>query len=122
MSSELQKQLIKPGNGHDKPKKGDEVTIEYTGWLYDAAAAANQQRGKQFDSSKNRGDFKTAIGVGRVIKGWDQGVMDMTLGEQSVLTIPGHMAYGDRGFPGLIPANATLIFEVELKGIGNKKA
>lgn len=86
MSSTLHKELIKQGNGHDKPKKGDEVTIEYTGWLYDANAA--QHRGKQwaphgtdqcllavadrlsrFDSSKNRGDFKTAIGVGRVIKG-----------------------------------------------------
>jgi FK506-binding protein 1 len=71
----------------------------------------------RFDSSVGRGDFKTAIGVGRVIAGWDEGVPQMSLGERSVLTIPGKMAYGDRGFPGLIPPNATLIFEVELKGI-----
>jgi len=111
----LQKELIKEGDNTNYPKKGDQVTMEYTGWLYDSSAEKN--RGKQFDSSVGRGDFKTAIGVGRVIAGWDEGVPQMSLGERSVLTIPGKMAYGDRGFPGLIPPNATLIFEVELKGI-----
>jgi len=114
---------LKQGNGVDKPKKGDEVTIEYTGNLYDESkGASNDYRGKQFDSSVGRGDFKTAIGVGKVIKGWDEGVTEMTLGEKSVLTISGDYAYGDRGFPGLIPPNSTLVFVVELKGIGKKMA
>ncbi|MCJ1483156.1 hypothetical protein MMC06_003323, partial [Schaereria dolodes] len=60
--------VLEQGNGTDRPKKGDEVTIEYTGNLYDAAQASNNYRGKQFDSSVGRGDFKTPIGVGRVIK------------------------------------------------------
>jgi len=110
----------KAGNGKDFPKKGDEVTIEYTDWLYDKYAELN--RGNKFDSSKGRGDFKTQIGVGKVIRGWDEGVTQMSLGEKSILTITGDYAYGDRGFPGLIPANSTLIFEVELKGINDKKA
>jgi len=114
------KTQISPGNGADKPHKGDTVSMEYTGWLYDDHAAQN--RGKQFDSSVGRGDFKTAIGVGRVIKGWDEGVVDMSLGEKAVLTITGDYAYGQNGFPGLIPPNATLIFQVELKAINNKRA
>jgi len=117
----VQRKILKDGNGTDKPKKGDTVTIEYTGNLYDAAKEADNYRGKQFDTSKGRGDFKTKIGVGKVIKGWDEGVMDMSLGEKSVLTISGDYAYGDRGFPGLIPPNSTLVFEVELKGINDKK-
>ncbi|KAI4176116.1 MAG: hypothetical protein LQ348_006056, partial [Seirophora lacunosa] len=83
------KKVLKEGNGTDKPKKGDEVTIEYTGNLYDDANADNDYRGKQFDSSVGRGDFKTPIGVGRVIRGWDEGVLDMSLGEKSILTISG---------------------------------
>jgi len=116
----VEKQLITKGNGVDKPKTNDEVTIEYTGWLYDKYA--DNYRGNKFDSSVGRGDFKTHIGVGKVIKGWDEGVKEMTLGEKAVLTISGDYAYGDRGFPGLIPPKATLIFEVELKAIGDKKA
>ncbi|MCJ1387334.1 FK506-binding protein 2B [Xylographa bjoerkii] len=84
------KKVLKKGNEVDMPKQGDEVTIEYTGNLYDQTiGASNDYRGKQFDSSVGRGDFKTAIGVGKVIKGWDVGVMEMTLGEKSVLTISG---------------------------------
>merc|ERR1711939_844636 len=101
MASELQKNLIQPGNNTDYPKAGDKV--------------------KQFDSSVGRGDFQTAIGVGQVIAGWDQGVTQMSLGEKSTLIIPGRMAYGDGGYPGLIPPNATLIFDVHLKGINGKK-
>ncbi|KAK5132442.1 FK506-binding protein 1B [Meristemomyces frigidus] len=116
------KQLV-AGNGVDKPKAGDNITMEYTGNLYDQSAADN--KGKQFDSSVGRGDFKTQIGVGQVIKGWDEGVINvdggMSLGEKATLTITGDYAYGERGFPGLIPANATLIFDVQLKGINNKK-
>nr|POE51756.1 peptidyl-prolyl cis-trans isomerase [Quercus suber] len=118
------KQLISPGNGSDKPKAGDNITMEYTGNLYDPSAPNN--KGQQFDSSVGRGDFKTRIGVGQVIKGWDEGVLTtdggMTLGEKCTLTITGDYAYGDRGFPGLIPPNATLIFDVQLKAINNKTA
>ncbi|KAI5358771.1 putative FKBP-type peptidyl-prolyl cis-trans isomerase domain-containing protein [Septoria linicola] len=111
------KQQISPGDGVTRPKKGDEITMEYTGTL---------ENGKQFDSSVGRGDFKTAIGVGRVIKGWDEGILSvdggMTLGEKAKLTITGDYAYGDRGFPGLIPPNATLIFDVQLKAINGQRA
>jgi FK506-binding protein 1 len=72
---------------------------------------------RRFDSSVGRGDFKTPIGIGRVIPGWDHGVPMMSLQEKARLTIPGHMAYGERGFPGLIPPNSTLVFDVYLKAI-----
>jgi len=110
------------GNQQDKPEKGDEVTIEYTGYLYNASKATNDYRGNQFDSSVGRGDFKTAIGVGKVVRGWDEGVMEISLGEKSTLTISSDYAYGDRGFPDLIPPNSALIFDVHLKGINDKKA
>ncbi|KXT18182.1 hypothetical protein AC579_7716 [Pseudocercospora musae] len=105
------KQLISPGDGATKAKAGDNITMEYTGVLQNADGS----RGKQFDSSVGRGDFNTSIGTGRVIKGWDEGILTvdggMTLGEKATLTITGDYAYGDRGFPGLIPPNATLIFD-----------
>lgn len=92
---------ISPGDGKTFPKKGDTVTIHYVGTL---------ETGKKFDSSRDRGSpFKTPIGIGRVIRGWDEGVPQLSLGEKAVLTITGDYAYGDRGFPGLIPPNATLI-------------
>ncbi|KAK3686996.1 Fork head 1 [Vermiconidia calcicola] len=116
------KKQISPGNGQDKPKAGDNITMEYTGVLEDKSKS--DSKGKQFDSSVGRGDFKTKIGVGQVIKGWDEGILSvdggMTLGEKATLTITGDYAYGDRGFPGLIPPNATLIFDVRLKGINGK--
>ncbi|KAF2500753.1 peptidyl-prolyl cis-trans isomerase [Lophium mytilinum] len=120
------KQVLQPGNGVDKPKAGDNVTMVYTGWLEDKSAANG--KGKQFDSSVGRGDgtFPVKIGTGQVIKGWDDGILSadggMTLGEKSTLTITGDFAYGQRGYPGLIPPMATLIFDVELKGINGKKA
>ncbi|KAF2861117.1 peptidylprolyl isomerase [Piedraia hortae CBS 480.64] len=121
--SKITKKQILPGNGVDRPKAGDTILMEYTGNLYDPNAPDG--KGKQFDTSVGRGDFETQIGVGRVIKGWDEGVLTldggMTLGEKATLTIPGEFAYGSRGFPGLIPANATLIFDVQLKGINGKK-
>ncbi|KAF2725517.1 peptidyl-prolyl cis-trans isomerase [Polychaeton citri CBS 116435] len=120
------KQQITPGDGVTKPQKGDEITMVYTGNLFDPTAA--NTKGKQFDSSVGRGDgtFKTRIGVGQVIKGWDDGVLvtdgGMTLGEKATLTITSDFAYGDRGFPGLIPAGSTLVFDVELKAINGKSA
>ncbi|KAK3053052.1 hypothetical protein LTR09_005678 [Extremus antarcticus] len=174
------KEQISPGDGTTKAKKGDTITMEYTGNLFDSNAP--NKKGKQFDSSVGRGDFKTSIGTGQVIKGWylaflyseyyrhteradlesrrkrrwtgatantsvgwDEGVLNvdggMTLGEKATLTITGYAscdmairitsvvlmfspsdyAYGAQGFPGLIPPNSTLVFDVQLKAIGDKK-
>ncbi|KAL9128198.1 MAG: hypothetical protein Q9217_003071 [Psora testacea] len=86
------KTVLGEGNGQDYPKKGDTVTIEYTGNLYDhKEPATNHHRGTQFDTSIGRGDFKTAIGVGKVIRGWDEGVTQMSLGEKAILTISGYV-------------------------------
>ncbi|KAI9821163.1 MAG: hypothetical protein M1827_003897 [Pycnora praestabilis] len=81
------KKILKSGNGVDFPKKGDTVTIQYTGCLYDSNQAANGYKGQQFDSSVGRGDFVTRIGEGKVIRGWDDGVVEMSLGEKSTLNI-----------------------------------
>jgi FKBP-type peptidyl-prolyl cis-trans isomerase FkpA len=95
-------------------KAGQNVTVHYTGWLSDAG-----KRGKKFDSSKDRGDpFVFPLGAGHVIKGWDQGVQGMKVGGTRELTIPPEMGYGARGAGGVIPPNATLIFEVELLKVG----
>ncbi|KAG6084522.1 FK506 binding protein proline rotamase rapamycin-binding protein [Claviceps sp. LM220 group G6] len=106
------KTIIKEGSGA-QPVKGNTVTIEYTGWLHDAAKP--EGKGDKFDSSVGRGDFVVNIGVGQVIKGWDEGVTQMKVGEKASLHITADYAYGARGFPGHIPPNADLIFEVELK-------
>ena len=96
---------VRPGAGAEA-KAGDSVTVHYVGTLTD---------GKKFDSSRDRGKgFQFKLGAGQVIKGWDQGVAGMKVGELRKLTIPPHLAYGDRGFPGAIPPNATLVFELEL--------
>src|ERR1700733_12944127 len=88
------------------PKKGDTVVVHYTGWLPD---------GKKFDSSVDRDDpFRFVLGAGEVIQGWDEGVATMQVGDKVRLTIPPEKAYGAQGYPGAIPPNATLIFEVEL--------
>jgi FKBP-type peptidyl-prolyl cis-trans isomerase len=95
-------------------KAGQEVKVHYTGWLFYGG-----ERGKKFDSSKDRGDtFEFPLGAGHVIKGWDEGVAGMKVGGTRVLTIPPQLGYGARGAGGVIPPNATLIFEVELLGVG----
>jgi FKBP-type peptidyl-prolyl cis-trans isomerase len=91
-------------------KTGQHVTVHYTGWL---------TNGTKFDSSKDRGDpFQFKLGAGQVIRGWDEGVKGMKVGGKRKLTIPPEMGYGARGFPGAIPPNATLVFEVELLAVG----
>lgn len=95
---------------------GDNVSVHYTGWLYDPTAP--EGKGAKFDSSRDRGQpFRFPLGQGRVIKGWDQGVAGMQVGAQRRLIIPADMAYGARGFPPVIPANATLLFDVELLAV-----
>ncbi|KAJ3310911.1 FK506-binding protein 1 [Boothiomyces sp. JEL0838] len=100
------KTVIRAGDGVHFPKKGDTVTMHYHGTFLD---------GKKFDSSVDRGEpFVTQIGVGRVIRGWDEGVPQMSLGEKAVLNITYDYAYGERGHPAGIPPKADLKFEVEL--------
>jgi FKBP-type peptidyl-prolyl cis-trans isomerase FkpA len=104
-ASGLQYEDIKVGEG-DVASAGQTVAVHYTGWL---------TNGKKFDSSKDRGQpFEFPLGGGRVIKGWDEGVQGMKVGGVRKLTIPPNLAYGSRGAGGVIPADATLVFEVEL--------
>ncbi|MDP2761812.1 MAG: FKBP-type peptidyl-prolyl cis-trans isomerase [Sideroxyarcus sp.] len=113
--TELIKNDIKSGEGAEAVA-GQHVTVHYTGWLYDEAAP--DHKGKKFDSSRDRNEpFDFPLGAGQVIKGWDVGVQGMQIGGQRTLIIPAHMGYGARGAGGVIPANATLVFEVELLGV-----
>jgi FKBP-type peptidyl-prolyl cis-trans isomerase FkpA len=95
---------------------GQHVSVHYTGWLYDPTA--NNNRGKKFDSSKDRGQpFQFGLGGGQVIRGWDEGVQGMKVGGTRVLTISADLGYGASGAGGVIPPNATLVFEVDLLGV-----
>ncbi len=91
------------------PKRGETVTVHYTGWLTD---------GTKFDSSVDRDEpFAFVLGTGQVIQGWDEAVASMRVGDKARLTIPPELAYGPAGYPGAIPPHATLVFEIELLAI-----
>lgn len=108
-TAHLKVEKITSGNGAT-PKNGDTVTVHYTGTL---------TNGAKFDSSVDRNEpFSFTLGAGEVIAGWDLGVAQMKVGDKVKLTIPPELAYGADGYPGAIPPNATLIFEVELINIG----
>ena len=104
---------INPGDGRTFPLTGQTVVVHYTGILYDSDSGKN---GEQFDSSRGQGQdpFQFTIGNGEVIKGWDHGVAQMSLGERARLICSPDFAYGSTGYPGLIPPNATLHFDIEL--------
>ena len=113
--AELIKTDVKLGTGAEATP-GHNVSVHYTGWLYDAKAA--DHKGQKFDSSRDRGEpFEFPLGQGRVIKGWDVGVAGMKVGGQRTLIIPPDMGYGASGAGGVIPPNATLVFDVELLGV-----
>ena len=103
---------VQVGTG-ETASAGQHVSVHYTGWLYE-----NDQAGRKFDSSKDRGQpFEFPLGAGRVIRGWDEGVAGMKVGGTRRLVIPPSLGYGARGAGGVIPPNATLLFEVELLGV-----
>jgi FKBP-type peptidyl-prolyl cis-trans isomerase len=108
----LQKTDVTTGNGAEA-RTGATVRVHFTGWLYDPAAADN--RGTKFDSSRDSDTpFEFRVGAGEVIEGWDEGVAGMKVGGTRVLTVPPALGYGAGGASGVIPPNATLIFELEL--------
>jgi peptidylprolyl isomerase len=111
-ASGLEYEDVVAGTG-ESPLRGQVCIMHYTGWLWD-----NGAKGAKFDSSVDRGQpFQFPLGQGRVIKGWDEGVASMHIGGKRLLRIPPDLGYGARGAAGVIPANATLLFEVELLGV-----
>ena len=116
MSAQLVSVDRKVGDGAEAVA-GKRVTVHYTGWLFDATKPEN--KGRKFDSSRDRNDpFTFRLGGREVIEGWDRGVAGMKVGGQRTLTIPADMGYGSRGAGGVIPPNATLLFDVELLNVG----
>jgi FKBP-type peptidyl-prolyl cis-trans isomerase len=113
--NELMQIEVKPRAGV-VASAGQMVSVHYTGWLYDEAAP--EHKGKKFDSSRDRNrPFEFPLGAGQVIKGWDVGVQGMKVGGSRTLVIPPEFGYGARGAGGVIPPNATLVFDVELLGV-----
>jgi len=112
--SKYQVQIHKRGTHNEHPKTGEEVIVHYTGTLPDT--------GKVFDSSKNRNQpFKFKVGVGQVIKCWDEVIGRLTIGDHVTVKCPSDLAYGSRGAGGVIPPNADLLFEIEMLGFGHHK-
>jgi len=113
---QLLTEQLREGVG-EEAHSGMRIAVHYTGWLHEPAALG--YRGKKFDSSRDRGQpFVFDLGAGRVLKGWEIGIVGMRVGELRRLVVPPELAYGSRGFGnGLIPPNATLVFEVELLGV-----
>jgi FK506-binding protein 1 len=106
MSRDVKVEIFAAGDGINYPRPGNTVTVHYTGFLAD---------GSRWDSSRDRNKpFKFKIGAEQVIPGLDLGVAQLSIGERAKMTIPAHLAYGDRGFPGLIPGKSDLIFDIEL--------
>ena len=105
---------IKVGTGAEAAS-GRGLSVNYTGWLYDPSRP--DLKGRMFDTSKDRGPFNFVLGAGQVIPGWDQGFAGMKVGGTRRLIIPPDMAYGSAGAGGVIPPNATLVFEMELLGV-----
>lgn len=105
--TELKVEKYHEGQGQ-QAEVGKMVSVHYTGTL---------ENGQEFDSSRSRGPIEFPLGVGYVIAGWDKGIAQLRVGDKAKLTIPGHLAYGAAGVPGLIPPNATLIFDVELMDV-----
>jgi len=102
----LEVKTIKEGDGVNFPKQGNRVTVHYTGTL---------TNGKKFDSSRDRNEpFTFNLGKGEVIRGWDEGVARLSLGQRALITCPPNYAYGSQGIGGIIPPNSTLVFDVEL--------
>lgn len=113
MSLQIEDTIV--GSGAEA-RAGQNVRVHYTGWLHDPTAANG--RGRKFDSSKDRGQpFGFNLGAGQVIGGWDEGVQGMQVGGTRVLLIPPELGYGAHGAGGVIPPNATLVFEVDLLGV-----
>lgn len=113
--AELQR-IDQPAGSGAVAASGHDVTVHYTGWVYDERKP--DKRGKKFDSSLDRGEpFTFLLGAGRVIRGWDEGVAGMQVGGKRTLLIPSHMAYGRKGAGGVIPPNASLVFDVELLAV-----
>lgn len=114
--SGLKIKIAKPGTGDRVAEKGDQVSVHYTGWLW-----VGGKKGDQFDTSRDRGQpLQFTVGTGRVIKGWDEGIAGMKVGEQRLLIIPPDIAYGPQGRP-KIPANSTLFFETELVAVKSQE-
>lgn len=111
-ASGLQYEDTRVGDGPEA-RAGRDVKVHYTGWLQDPAQPSG--RGRKFDSSRDRNEpFEFSLGAGMVIQGWDEGVQGMKVGGLRTLVIPAQLGYGARGAGGVIPPNATLVFEVEL--------